>query len=270
MRATAILSVLAVVFVGAAPLQAFSPYENYLQSGRTTHVGLLAQAVEGREDELFDALRLLGERGNADLLARAGIGEVSAFHRVIGGATWVVVYFAYEGGRDYLSAAAAFEQALPDADRFRALTVPHPRADRFGAHWLQMEWINYIRGRDVPGPPKDSLMIVTTLRPEKEQEYRTLHQTVWPGVVDQLIRSNNRNLSVFLATLGDELVEFLYLEYVGDDREADEAMSQSDEINQRWWRLTDACQKPLPGVDGIWDLMTPVDGKADGGPDIRD
>ncbi|MCC5805557.1 MAG: L-rhamnose mutarotase [Opitutales bacterium] len=255
--------------MAAAPLRAFSPYENYLHSGRTTHVGLLAQAAEGREAELLDALRALGERENTESLSRAGIESVSAFHREIGGAMWAVVYFAYEGGRDYLSAAKAFEQAAPAVEHLAEWTVPHPRAERHGTHWLQMEWINYIRGRDVPAPPKDRLMIVTTLKPEKEQKYRTLHQTVWPGVVDQLMRSNNRNLSIFLATLGDELVEFLYLEYVGDDREADEAMSQSDEINQRWWQLTDACQKPLPGVDGIWDLMTPVGGGVEDS-DLRD
>ena len=48
---------------------------------------------------------------------------------------------------------------------------------------------------------------------------------------------------------------FLYVEYVGNDQKADDAMSQSDAINHRWWKLTDACQQGLPGVDGNWTLM---------------
>ena len=121
-----------------------------------------------------------------------------------------------------------------------------------------MEWINYIRGRDVDSPAASNLMIVTTVLPEKEQEYRSLHQTVWPGVVDQVTRSNNRDLCIFLTEINGLLVEFLYLEYVGDAPEADEAMSQSDAINHRWWKLTDACQQGLPGVEGNWVLMQPV------------
>ncbi len=242
----------------AVPVYAFSPYEDYLMSGRTTHVGLLAQVADGAEDKLFSALRDLDQPQQRAQLANTGIESVAAFSRGIGDATWIVVYFAYSGEKEYLGAANAFETATLLTQKLNKWTVPHPRAERLGSHWLQMEWINYIRGRDVEGTAKDRLMIVTTLRPEKEFEYRTLHQTVWPGVVDQLIRSNNRNLSIFLAKIGEDLVKFLYLEYVGDDPERDNAMSQSDEVNQRWWALTDACQEPLPGVDGIWDSMAPV------------
>jgi L-rhamnose mutarotase len=258
MTRTASMIRLALLLLCLAPAWGFSPYENYLLSGKPTHVGLLAKVKDGHKAELFDGLRALGGEDNVARLARAGLTDLGAWHREIGGATWVVVYFSQAGGRDYLDAARAFEAAAPAARELALWTEPHPRATRMGTHWLQMEWINFVRGRDLPGPPRSRLMIVTTIRPDKEQEYRSLHQTVWPGVVDQLARGNNRNLSIFLAAIDDLLVEFLYLEYVGDAPEEDEAMSQTDEINRRWWRLTDACQAPLPGVQGIWDLMTPV------------
>ena len=85
-----------------------------------------------------------------------------------------------------------------------------------------------------------------------------MHQTVWPGVVDQMARGNNRNFSIFLVELGDELYEFFYLEYVGHDAAKDEAMNKADPINQRWWKHTIACQSPLPGERDIWANMAPV------------
>ncbi len=241
-----------------SPVWGFSPYENYLHSGETTHVALLAEVRDGGETALFAALNDLAKGEHAARLARFGIFDVAPFYREIGDNIWVVVYFAYEGGRDYLSAASAFTEATAKMESIRDNTQPHPRAERLESHWLQMEWISFIRGRDVPGPPADKVMIVTTIKPEKEETYRTLHQTVWPGVVDQVIRSNNRNLSIFLVTIDDQLIQFLYVEYVGEDPERDHSLSQSDEVNLRWWELTDACQEPLPGVEGIWDAMIPI------------
>ncbi|MBT3192186.1 MAG: L-rhamnose mutarotase [Verrucomicrobia bacterium] len=100
--------------------------------------------------------------------------------------------------------------------------------------------------------------MVTRIRPEKEQEYRTLHQTVWPGVVDQMVRGNFRNFSVFLVELGDEIYEFFYVEYVGSDSAADGEMNNADPVNQRWWKYTDACQLPLPGASGPWLMMDKI------------
>jgi len=89
--------------------------------------------------------------------------------------------------------------------------------------------------------------------------YRTLHQAVWPGVVDQLARSNNRELSIFLVEIGDEIYEFLYVEYIGSDAAKDGNSSKTDPCTLRWWKLTDACQIPLPDVkEGIWAGMDAV------------
>jgi L-rhamnose mutarotase len=242
----------------AFPATAFSPYENYLRSGRETHVGLLAELKPERQSDFETAVRQCRSKPLARQLQRRGIRDTQAFTRQIEGKHYAVIYFTYAGGLDYLGAAAAFEEGTGSIG-WRGFTSPHPRAKTYDAHWLQMEWINFIRGLDVDRDPTRTLMIATTVIPEKEREYRTLHQTVWPGVVDQVVRGNIRNLSVFLVELDDQLVEFLYLEYLGNDQEADDAANQADPINQRWWKLTDACQKPFSDVtEGPWTPMNPV------------
>jgi L-rhamnose mutarotase len=82
---------------------------------------------------------------------------------------------------------------------------------------------------------------VIRLRPEKEAEYRALHEAVWPSVLATLRAANVTNYSIFLR---DGLL-FSYLEYTGDDYAADTARIAADPETQRWWTLTDPCQQPL-------------------------
>jgi L-rhamnose mutarotase len=253
-----LLAALALCLAAATvPAPAFSPYENYLSSGRPTHVGLIAQAAPEQEDKLTSALLELADARHAPKLAKAGIANLSAYSKEIHDARWFAVYFTYKGGKEYLGAAEAFESASDETAALSDLIVPHPRAAGYGRKWLQMEWINFIRGKDVERPATSKLMIVTRVIPEKEMEYRTLHQTVWPGVVDQIVRGNIRDLNVFLVEMGEDLVEFLYLEYVGDNQEADDAMNNADPVNIRWWSRTNPCQIGLSG-EGNWVLMDNV------------
>jgi L-rhamnose mutarotase len=249
---------------------AFSPYQAYLMSGRETHVGLLTAIKPGQLKDFEAAFRKCREEDVQQSLKNVGITNAQAFARNIEGTNYAVIYFTYAAGSNYLGAATAFEKATRLID-WEESTSPHPRAGTYGRHWLQMEWINFIRGLDVERKPASTLMIGTTVIPEKEMEYRTLHQTVWPGVVDQAVRGNIRNLNVFLVELGDELVEFLYLEYMGSNEEADNAANKADPINQRWWKLTDACQRPFSDVkEGNWTLMNPVETTPpDGGGDTK-
>jgi L-rhamnose mutarotase len=89
---------------------------------------------------------------------------------------------------------------------------------------------------------------VIRLRPEKEAEYRALHAHAWPGVLDTLRAAHVTNYSIFLR---DGLL-FSYLEYTGDDYDADMARVAADETTRRWWQLTDPCQQPLDTADGEW------------------
>lgn len=237
---------------------AFSPYENYLLSGKPTFAGLLARAKEGQEGVLAE--RLLKVFEEKEKLQQVRISKPAAFQRRIEGEVWFLVVFEYAGGRPYLTAAEAFESVGPG---LKELIEPHPRAVRYGRCWLQAEWINYIRGLNVEREPTQILSMVTTIRPEKESEYRSLHQTVWPGVVDQMIRGNNRNFCIFLAEIGPTLYEFFYLEYMGTDLEKDNRQNQEDPVNQRWWAQTGPCQKPLAGETEIWAPMTRIAGRTD-------
>ena len=89
------------------------------------------------------------------------------------------------------------------------------------------------------------------VRPDRIDEYQRLHAEAWPGVLEQIRRSNIRNYSIYRH--GEVL--FAYFEYVGDDFEADMAAMAADETTQRWWAQTDAMQEPLPDrAPGSWWL----------------
>jgi L-rhamnose mutarotase len=80
------------------------------------------------------------------------------------------------------------------------------------------------------------------VRAESIEDYDRLHSTPWPGVFEQMRRSNIRNYTIFRD--GTDL--FAYFEYVGEDFAADMAAMAADPETQRWWALTDAMQEPLP------------------------
>jgi L-rhamnose mutarotase len=87
------------------------------------------------------------------------------------------------------------------------------------------------------------------VRPESIDEYERLHADLWPGVLDQIHRSNIRNYTIFRE--GTQL--FAYFEYVGVDFAADVAAMAADPETRRWWALTDAMQEPLPDREpGSW------------------
>lgn len=87
---------------------------------------------------------------------------------------------------------------------------------------------------------------VTGLKPEKAANYEALHANPWPGVTKQIRESNIRNMSIYKREIDGRLYLFLYLEYVGDDFEADMAAMAEDPETQRWWKKTDPTQIPLP------------------------
>ncbi|MGJ8655962.1 MAG: L-rhamnose mutarotase [Akkermansiaceae bacterium] len=88
---------------------------------------------------------------------------------------------------------------------------------------------------------------VTGLEVEKEAEYRLLHDNVWPGVIHAIGASNISRFDVFLIEFGDNQPYIFYqFLYTGIDYENDMAAQSDSPVNQRWWKFTDACQKPLP------------------------
>jgi L-rhamnose mutarotase len=94
---------------------------------------------------------------------------------------------------------------------------------------------------------------VVRLKPEHREEYLRIHKEVWPSVEDMITRANIRNYSIYLH--GDLL--FAYLEYVGEDYEADMAAMAADPETQRWWKITDPMQESLTErTEGTW--WTPI------------
>ncbi len=90
---------------------------------------------------------------------------------------------------------------------------------------------------------------VIELIPEKEKLYRELHAEVWPEVVVAIKKANIENYNVFVAELGGKKYLFSYLEYAGDDLEKDFAGIGDDPTTRdKWWPITDGCQKRLPGT----------------------
>lgn len=95
-------------------------------------------------------------------------------------------------------------------------------------------------GADTPRTVRRFASVIR-LRPEKEAEYRALHADAWPQVLATLKRARIGNYSIFLR---DGLL-FSYLEYDGEDYDADQALIAADPTTRRWWELTDPCQQPV-------------------------
>lgn len=84
---------------------------------------------------------------------------------------------------------------------------------------------------------------------ENVAEYERLHAEVWPQVLDRLSRSNMHNYSIY--RYGTLL--FSYLEYTGEDLEADRAAIAADPTTQEWWTHTDPLQVPVTDrSEGEW------------------
>lgn len=91
---------------------------------------------------------------------------------------------------------------------------------------------------------------VIDLLPEHREEYIRYHKDVWPTVLATIESCNIRNYSIYLH--GSLLIS--YFEYHGTDYEADMKRMAADSETQRWWKIMDPMQKPLPEVPagGHW------------------
>lgn len=95
---------------------------------------------------------------------------------------------------------------------------------------------------------------VIGLPAENVAEYERLHAEVWPEVLARISASNVTNYSIFRH--GDLL--FSYLEYVGDDYEADMAAMAADPATQRWWAICEPLQRPVADrAPGDWWKQLP-------------
>jgi len=91
--------------------------------------------------------------------------------------------------------------------------------------------------------------MVIRVYPEKIEEYRKLHASVWPDVLKMITQCNIRNYSIYLKD--NQL--FSYFEYTGDDFKADMDKMAADPVTQKWWDVCKPCQEPLETrAEGEW------------------
>lgn len=109
--------------------------------------------------------------------------------------------------------------------------------------------------------PPQRFAWITGLKPDKAERYRELHANPWPGVNRMIKECHIQNFSIHEREIDGKLYLFAYLEYTGDDFEADMKRMAADPETQRWWKETDPCQSPLPDAlsqGKIWADMKEV------------
>jgi len=103
--------------------------------------------------------------------------------------------------------------------------------------------------------------LITRVKPDKVDQYVQLHANTWPDVLRRNTECHIRNYSIFLKNLPNgEHYLFAYLEYTGDDFEADMRKMAADPEIQQWWALCKPCleavEKLSPGE--VWAPMQQV------------
>ncbi|MBN2073464.1 MAG: L-rhamnose mutarotase [Actinobacteria bacterium] len=90
---------------------------------------------------------------------------------------------------------------------------------------------------------------VLKLRPEKLEEYRELHDNIWPEAAEIIRQCNIRNYSIYYK---DGFL-FAYFEYIGENFEADMEKMAANPISQKWWDICEPMQIPLETrKEGEW------------------
>ncbi len=236
-----------------------SPYENEIRQHDFFRTGLLAAIRPGQTEPLKALLAAPPAELKRDL-EQAGIRNLSVFCKTLAGREWCLAYFEFFG-KEREDAAVLIEKSSPWWEKVMQHLEPHPLADQRGTRWLRMEWMNHVGGAEGKSARSvDRHCVVSRLKPEKELWYRTLHQTNWPGVADQMSRSNVRHWTTFAVGIGAELYLFSYYEYIGENMAADMEAMKLDPVTQRWWTHTEPCLDPLPELagKGSWAEMAPL------------
>jgi len=90
---------------------------------------------------------------------------------------------------------------------------------------------------------------VIGIPPESVERYEALHAAVWPAVLERISASNIVNYSIY--RYGELL--FAYMEYDGNDFEADMAAMAADPVTQEWWDVCKPLQRPVEDrAEGEW------------------
>ena len=87
------------------------------------------------------------------------------------------------------------------------------------------------------------------VKPEKLDEYRKYHASVWPEVAAKITECNIRNYSIF----HKDGMLFAQFEYTGSDFEEDMEKMAADPKTQEWWAVMKPMQSPVETrKEGEW------------------
>ena len=108
--------------------------------------------------------------------------------------------------------------------------------------WVTSEEVFHMDEITKPYQDAERFGSVIGLRPEFATEYKKLHSAVWPGVLEQIKKSNIQNYSIYL----HNYILYSYFEYTGSDFRGDMEKMAQDAETQRWWAECMPMQKKIP------------------------
>ena len=153
---------------------------------------------------------------------------------------FAVRYFEYDGQSFESDLNKVFENKIA----LEWWTLGDTSADEMS--WTPWEQIFYFAG-SANAPTTARFGWIIGIHQKDILAYTQLHAAPWPGVIKQLGECHIKNYSIFLGEIKtDHSLLFSYLEYSGENFDADMAKMAKDEITQLWWSYTDPLQYKLP------------------------
>ncbi|MFC1538365.1 L-rhamnose mutarotase [Candidatus Latescibacterota bacterium] len=123
-----------------------------------------------------------------------------------------------------------------------------------GEWWATIEELFHMDGVRKSPEKVNRYASAVDLHPGFEEEYRKLHETVHPEVLEQFKKSNISNYSIFL----HESRVYSYFEYTGEDfRKEMDSMTLNTETN-KWLDTCKTFQKKIPNEKDFWVDMREV------------
>ena len=199
----------------------------------------IAQIVQVKDKDIPEYERIHAEvwPGVLETIAACNIRNYSIYryHHLL------LAYLEYHG--DDWAADQAKMAADPVTQEWWKITAPMqlPVPDvEEGAWWKAIPQIFHTNAE--PGRLNMRLASVLHVKSPAIAEYERIHADTWPGVLETIAACNIRNYSIFRY---NNLL-FNYMEYHGDDFEADMAKMPADSVTQDWWKITNPMLQPMP------------------------
>lgn len=211
----------------------------------------IAQVIQVKDKDIPEYERIHAEvwPGVLETIAACNIRNYSIFRYN----HLLFAYMEYHG--DDWAADQAKMAADPVTQEWWKITAPMqlPMPDvEEGAWWKMLPEVFHT---DAPhGRLNKRIASVIHVKEKAIEEYVRIHAETWPGVLAAIADANIRNYSIYQY---NHLL-FTYMEYHGDDWEADMARNADDAVSQDWWKITTTMLQPVPeAAEGAYDYPIP-------------